>query len=482
MKRLVPILAFAAAAGCGKNEETSMTRAQLLDPASCASCHPKQYADWAGSMHAYASHDPVFLAMNKRGQRETSGALGDFCIKCHAPLALREGKTTDGLNIESLAQPYRGVTCFFCHSIEAVQGEHSNPLVLAKDGALRGSFADPVAKNRTHAAKYSPHLDRDQLESAVACGACHDFTSPHGALVERSFSEWKESVFSRSGGVTCAQCHMQQSAVPEPVADVAGAPLRRNHRHSFPAVDIALTDFPDRVRQRAEVQALLDSTLQSALCLQTLGGGSKISVILDNVAAGHAFPSGASQDRRLWVEVVGYSGADAKYSSGVVADGQPVVSLADPDLWLIRDCIFDPAGKETHMFWEAASIDSNLLPFHVTADPADPRFYQTHKVKQYPASGATLPFIPDKVTARVRLRPLGLEIIDDLIKTGDLDPSIRSTLPTFDVGAMLEWTKATANASYLDRITGQQVLCITTTNLNVQADKFPAPAHQRCAP
>src|SRR3954462_5050280 len=118
MNRTVRILALMAAAGCRKGDDFPMTREQLLDPNSCASCHPKQYADWAGSMHAYASHDPVFLAMNKRGQRETQGTLGDFCIKCHAPMALREGKTTDGLNIESVPAQYRGVTCFFCHSVD----------------------------------------------------------------------------------------------------------------------------------------------------------------------------------------------------------------------------------------------------------------------------------------------------------------------------------------------------------------------------
>src|SRR5687768_1766164 len=73
----------------------ALTRAQLLDPASCKSCHPKHYREWRSSMHAYAADDPVFLAMNKRGQRETEGALGDFCVGCHAPMAVREGETSD---------------------------------------------------------------------------------------------------------------------------------------------------------------------------------------------------------------------------------------------------------------------------------------------------------------------------------------------------------------------------------------------------
>ena len=50
-------------------------------------------------MHAYAAEDPVFLAMNQRLQRETGGALGDFCVRCHAPMAVREGATRDGLDL-----------------------------------------------------------------------------------------------------------------------------------------------------------------------------------------------------------------------------------------------------------------------------------------------------------------------------------------------------------------------------------------------
>jgi hypothetical protein len=44
-------------------------------------------------MHAYAAEDPVFLAMNARGQRETQGALGAFCVNCHAPLAVQRRRS-----------------------------------------------------------------------------------------------------------------------------------------------------------------------------------------------------------------------------------------------------------------------------------------------------------------------------------------------------------------------------------------------------
>jgi hypothetical protein len=101
----------------------------LMDSASCQTCHPAQYQQWAGSMHAYATDDPVFQAMNARAQRESNNRLGTFCVKCHAPMAVRTGMT-DGTNLDALPAPVRGVTCYFCHSITEVTDTHNAPLTL----------------------------------------------------------------------------------------------------------------------------------------------------------------------------------------------------------------------------------------------------------------------------------------------------------------------------------------------------------------
>jgi len=57
---------------------SGLSTEELMKPEACQSCHPEHYRQWSGSMHAYAALDPGFLAMNKRGQRETNGELGDF--------------------------------------------------------------------------------------------------------------------------------------------------------------------------------------------------------------------------------------------------------------------------------------------------------------------------------------------------------------------------------------------------------------------
>ncbi|MFT3769239.1 MAG: multiheme c-type cytochrome [Minicystis sp.] len=481
---LTGILAIAtAAASCGGDPtpEPTFTQADLMDPQKCQKCHPDHYREWSGSMHAYAGDDPVFLAMNARAQRETDGAVGSFCVKCHAPVALATGATKDGTNLAELPSHLKGVTCYFCHSAAEVTDTHDAPITLAKDGQMRGSIADPTA-NEAHASKYSPLHDREKTESASLCGSCHDVVSPLGAHIERTFAEWKDTLFAHAPlGLTCGQCHM--AGRQGVAADMPGVGVRRVHEHTFPGVDTALTTFPEADAQKAAVQASLDGTLQAALCVKGSAGAATIQVVLDNVGAGHGWPSGSTQDRRAWVELLAYAGQTTVYQSGVVPDGTSVTALTDPDLWLVRDCILDGNGKEVHMFWEAASYDSNQLPGPVTSSQTDPDYYKTHVVRTFPRPTSTPAVIPmpDRVTMRVRLVPVGLDVLDDLIASGDLDASVKAKMPTWTLGGTdLEWTEAAATIKYVDQ--GQPVLCVTrglTTGANAGV---PAPERTMCGP
>ncbi len=478
MPRPFLALVWLSLCGCGGGSSFTLDREALLDPQSCQGCHPQHHEEWASSMHAYAAEDPVFLAMNRRGQRETAGQLGAFCVNCHAPMAVREGATTDGLNLASVPKKLQGVTCFACHAVEEVTGTHDAPLKLAADGVMRAAIRDPHPQ-RAHGAAYQSLLDRDHLESSRVCGSCHDVVNGHGTAIERTFQEWKDSVFARPPGTTtCGQCHMPQSAQLRPVAEVAGAPARRLHSHLWPAVDVALSEFPGTALQRQEVQAALDATLQSALCVDA--SRRRIYVLLDNVGAGHHWPSGSAQDRRAWTEVTAFSGTDAVYASGAAAPGATPRGEGDPDLWMLRDCLFDEAGARVHMFWEAKSTEGTTLPPQRTFDMADPRFYDSHVRQAFPRAGA-LPAPVDRVTLRVRLQPIGRDVLDALVASGDLDAAVLAQMPTFDVGAPLEWTPA-ATAGFVDRDTGQRFTCVTRTGFDVTAPTVAAKAPGRCTP
>jgi hypothetical protein len=442
-------------------------------------------------MHAQASSDPVFLAMNARGQRETQGALGAFCIQCHAPMAVRDGLTPDGLNIETLPSQYQGITCFFCHSVSSVHGSDNAPLDLASDLVMRGEFSDPIA-SAAHASSYSSLHDARDLASASMCGSCHDVVVPRtDAGIERTFYEWAHSAFNGPGGATCASCHMTPSAVPRPIADVPGAPARIGRAHDFPAVDVSLDpSSPNAASEQSAVElALANGALQGALCVTAPSPGGSIRVILDAVGVGHKWPSGAAQDRRAWTEVIAYLAGAVIYQSGVVVDGGTPTSVkGDPDLWLLRDCMSDAQGHLVNQFWQAASTEGNELPALATFSSTDPRFYQTHIVQRFPRDGSKLAQMPDRVTLRLRLQPVGIDVLQDLVGTGDLDAGVIAAMPTFDVAlagptlpAQIDWTPQAALLSY-PADDGTTATCVATPDFNVAAMPTLAINHVTCTP
>ncbi len=429
---------FFALLGC--EVETSapssaLTLEELRDPESCKDCHPVQYSEWEGSMHAYSGDDPVFRAMNALGQRETDGALGAFCVQCHAPMALRLGLTTDGTNLDDVPAHLRSISCVFCHSVEDVAGDHNNPLILAEDGVMRGRLTDPIA-SPAHGSMYSPWMDRDDLRSSKMCGSCHDVVTPSGVHLEQTYGQWRQTLFNSDDPLqrnTCSDCHMP--GVKGPIATTG--PVRRRHDHSMAAVDVPLIDFPQRASYVAKVQKELDTTLSAELCVKRATGGAEIEVYLENLSAGHTFPSGAAHDRRVWVEVIAYTGEEIMYSTGVVEDGEPVDELNPEENWVIYDKGLKADGTPALMFWDIAKVEHNLLPAPTLPTANQPNVRNAHVGRRFVALGPE----PARVTLRVRMRPIALTVLDHLIASGDLAPGIRDEMPTFDLqSTVLEWT------------------------------------------
>lgn len=446
--------------GCPSPEpEPSYDLEALRKPETCAECHPIHYREWLGSMHAYAAEDPVFRAMNQKAQRESDGAVGDFCVRCHAPLAVELGLTQDGLNLDELPQEVQGVTCYFCHQVAAVEGTHNNPLRLAMDAIMRGHVDDPVVPD-SHAvgSDASDLFDRNKLASAAMCGSCHDIVSPAGAHIERTYAEWQASFYADPDadepdepalyGLTCNECHMDKATGA--IADYPGVPGdRARTSHMWVGVDVAVSDFPDtelgpqlREEQLAAIAEQRKTSLCASLCVRDEGGSATVTVFLHNEGAAHSWPSGATADRRAWVELVARDAAEALVlESGVITEDQPVTALDDPHLWLLRDRVFDQGGNEIHEFWNAASYESELLPapeqFGSLADAT------TWMSRSYPAAA-----MPARVDMRVRLQAIGLDVLLALVESGDLDPAVVERFETFDVApTLLGWTAADATAS-----------------------------------
>jgi hypothetical protein len=276
-----------------------------------------------------------------------------------------------------------------------------------------------------------------------------------------------------------------------------GGVTRERHAHTFAAIDVAVTPWPEMEAQKAEISELLQvRTLQTALCIGRLGGSSQVEVVMHNLGVGHSFPSGASSDRRVWLEVVAYQGDKVIYESGTKLYENPTVDPArkieligedkDPDLLLFRDCHFDKEGKPTELFGHAAEVVSRQLDANTTFLQTDPAYYKVNMVRRFPYdSNKIITGVPDRVTLRTFVMPIGLEVLDDLVKSNDLDPAIVSRIPTFQVGETVEWTPAlaeAANLSYRDLSAGDNYRCVTSSNATgiVIADKTRILKNDRC--
>ncbi len=480
--------------GCsapGATPPATLSAEQLMDPETCRGCHSRYYAEWSGSMHAYASRDPLFVALNQRAQDASN--VGTWCATCHAPMAVKTRATKDGTNLATLPARLQGVTCYACHNVTEITNTHNNSVRLGNDSTLHGAFDDALP-SAAHDSAYSALHDQAQPESATLCGTCHDVVNGHGVAIERSFAEWQASAFAGNAGSTCGQCHMPIGAERGPIADAAAGPARERHAHRFPGVDLALSDFPEQAEQRQAVQSLLDTTLRTALCVRGSEESASLVVLVQNLA-GHDWPSGAAQDRRAWFEVAAYTAHTETYRSGAVAPGKDPDPATDPELWLVSDCLLDQDGNAVSKLWDALQVDSNLLPAQSTFERSAPEFFQSVVARSFPKDpSASLKHAPTRATLDVHLLPFPFTLFDDLFSDptrlgmdADRVARLRQELGALRVGQQLVWTAAAATDtahgafSYLDR--GVPMSCVSSTGLDSSTGQLAvaAPEHRATA-
>lgn len=324
----------------------------------CKACHPKQYREWSGSMHAYAQHSPIFEAFNATLQERTGGTLGTFCSRCHTPLGTALGENGLVANVHRSRLSTEGVTCIVCHR-QSKAYHKSNARQFIEPGAsletcMFGPFDDAVSVDGGHEARQNPFIK----ESAF-CGSCHDVTSPDGVRLEEAFSEWRHSPAAEAG-ITCQACHMGPvggiptadcnrplgRAATVPGVDPSRIPLRPLSNHSFAGPDYSMlpdtewpykldwmyeTDYrnpacltPYQIKTLAELRSrnreLLDEARvkrlevlrnSARICLTAprhVCAGDAVDVRVDvrSIFAGHNLPTGFSAERQVWIELKVY--------------------------------------------------------------------------------------------------------------------------------------------------------------------------------
>lgn len=412
---------------------------------SCGSCHPRHVAEWKGSAHAYAVHDPVFVAMVGYGQQQTRGALGDFCVQCHSPLGFRSGETNVRVDGEGDAATYSqpitglsadamdGVTCVVCHSITKVNKDANADFEMGMVDVRRGPISDPDP-TPAHASVYS-----SLHEGTHVCGACHVVVNTKRVLLEATHIEWEQSIFAPTP--TCQDCHMPEY---KGVAAV-GHGERTVHQHRFVGVDVSLlpeSDFPGYEESRTNAEALLQ---QSAKLSARFDASSRRLMLEIKNLAGHALPSGAVADRQMWVELVV---TDA--SGGVVLESgttdengdlrtdDPLRTTrpgTDPQLLLYSQVMLlnDGApsgdagvasdagarGRPVDFLWEPNAQESHLIPPGVTDRPS-------LDVSALPAGAYT-------AELRLLFRSFPPHLLRRLEVVGGLDPAVKGRVPTVEM-------------------------------------------------
>lgn len=432
-------------AACSSTENTGVrpafTREELMDPTNCKDCHPQHYNEWSSSMHAYATKDPVFQAMNRRGQELTKGALGKFCVQCHAPMAVAEDAIKDYANLDVLPEKLQGITCYFCHNAVDTGPEHFNGNIkLANDTTMRAALSRAQIPS-VHKVQYSLFHERTRPESSQMCGTCHDIVNTYNAHnypLEQTYSEWQQSFFSQvnAGFQSCQTCHMDEAREDRPAALSSGYPgvptsARHPHEHLFPGVDVALTPFPNSGAMQSAVEECQLRGNVNYLDIELEQPTARFNVSFETMA-GHGQPSGATQDRRMWMEVVGKDAAgNVIYKEGQIEDGMVEETPDKPHRCIMRTYTLDDQGKETHNFWEAAKKDeprSQPIPVPKTAQAG------THtRVCSFPAPGLT-PIPHLEIT--LKMRPMGIDVLNDLVATGHLQQDVVARMPTHTV-----WTR-----------------------------------------
>lgn len=277
--------------GCGVENEHWATpldypkAGQTQDPtefdsaAVCGGCHVQHYAEWSTSGMGRSSELSQFLIDLYQASLELRGAPSQDvaqCLHCHAPLAVM-GEDPDLAIERALSQ--EAVNCDVCHTAVTAHANDAPGMLTwdpkgPKRGPLPGSLDPDVpgvrrAVSPHHATQYSP-----LHESSELCGSCHMSLWPTNALpIDWTYAEWKRSPYAERG-VTCQACHMPTyRGVAAP-----GGPERDNlHRHDFRGGgDVEL------VRRAARID----------VSAQAHFAGYEVEVVVENVGAGHAFPTG----------------------------------------------------------------------------------------------------------------------------------------------------------------------------------------------
>ncbi len=301
-------------------------------------CHAALLEQWRPSMHAKALSDPLYRYKLGEANEATDGALGPFCEGCHGPVAVMAGELP-GTEIADLPDvSAEAITCDFCHQVTGTDGPLGNTSVLVDaDGTKRAQFDDAVSP--VHETEFSAFH-----QSAEFCGNCHNVDHPgNGMHLEMTYTEWKEGPYAEQG-IVCQDCHMTPGpGVTKPNAGkAAGTGPDREHIYTmtFAGGNVGLGDA-DLAQERLEAAATVELAMPEIVAS---GQTVDVTTTITNVGAGHYIPTGLTEVRQMWLEVV------------ATADNGDELLRERRDFGTV---LKDAEGKYPVDLWDAVGIQSD---------------------------------------------------------------------------------------------------------------------------
>jgi hypothetical protein len=412
--------------------------APFTEPTVCAGCHPQQFEEWTGSVHALAFQDPIYQGELNKGFKAVGHDVTRQCEGCHSAAGMVTGEIKGpglkGLSPMALA----GVSCDICHSISGVthwqtpthEAENGSmiltPGVDTKEGVQlikRGPFKPAEGcGGGFHECGESPLHLRAEL-----CASCHQVYhyDDHFPL-EATYNEWKHGPYAQKG-ILCQDCHMVDTETFIRSADTFKKPVRTDYHHFFSGANYLLYYLAEAAAKKAGDEKLAATQhrkyemavakLKAAAELEIhpvyrTGRLTEVKVRVKNIRAGHNLPTSLTNVREMWLEIVGKdgSGTIVLQSGGFDSPGTLV-----PDTRVFNS---EGMGKEFHF-----AIDPWVVTAFSRHETIPPRGYKDvyFGVSQPKKAG------PVAIEARLRYRQADQKVAMKLLDAVPEDINLEKT-------------------------------------------------------
>jgi len=339
----------------------------------CAGCHSDINKQWKGSMHSSAFVDPVFRALWKVGAKETDGLTDKLCGGCHTGAGVVSNSLVfKNGDFQTSAVGEEGVHCDLCHTIkessflETPTYEPQNASIVLDPGPVkRGPYKD--SKSPFHKTAYSELHTKSEF-----CANCHNVFHPVSNFhIERTYDEWKYSVYAQKG-IQCQDCHMMPvekaieaaRTMKKPVNPGRPAGMMGPERDNMFTHDFVGANFtvPGLLGYKNHA-AIAEKRLQNAAKLEIIapeiskaGDILSISVKVTNVAAGHNLPTSLTEVRQMWLDIcVKDDSGKEIYRSGKLDKDGNIAKKAR----IFNAHAVDKNGKHTIKPWEITRFEYN---------------------------------------------------------------------------------------------------------------------------